>query len=149
MKKISIILLLVTSTTVYPATINRSVPITLNLLAKITISKVQDLIFPNATLTGSAFNIVVDTGDSGAATFNATGGNNRSITRSVTQPSINMTAPGAVGSILVDSFTVSGPTAFDPSGNANGLKVGATAHILASSEDGDYSGSATLRVTYQ
>ncbi len=122
---------------------------TLKLYKPITISKVQDLAFPDTTLTGSAIDIVVAPGDSGAATFNAEGGKNRNITKSVVESSIDMSAPGVTGKIAVDNFILTGATAFDGSGNANGLKVGATAHVLADSEDGDYSGTATYRVVYQ
>ena len=128
---------------------NQSFNISLKLFKPITITKVQDLLFPDTTLTGSAFNITVATTDSGAASFNAQGGKNRSITRSVVESSINMSAPGVATNIAVDTFSLSGPTAFDASGDANGLKVGAVAHVLALSEDGDYTGTATLRVIYQ
>ncbi len=121
----------------------------LQLLKPITISKVQDLLIPDTTLTGADFNVVVSTSDSGAVTFNARGSKNRNITRSVMEPSIELSAPGVAGKISVDTFIVAGPTIFDESGNANGVKIGATAHVLATSESGDYSGIATLRVVYQ
>lgn len=146
MKKLFIMMMLVGATAM--AT-DQSFNISLKLFKPITITKVQDLLFPDTTLTGSAFNITVATTDSGAASFNAQGGKNRSITRSVVESSINMSAPGVATSIAVDTFSLSGPTAFDASGDANGLKVGAVAHVLALSEDGDYTGTATLRVIYQ
>jgi Domain of unknown function (DUF4402) len=121
----------------------------LKLFKPITISKVQDLLFPDTTLTGSAFNIVVLPADSGAANFTSQGGKNRSITKSIVQSSINMSASGVVGTIAVGTFVLSGPTAFDASGNITGIKVGATANVLAASEDGNYTGTATLRVVYQ
>lgn len=121
----------------------------LKLFKPITITKVQDLLFPETTLTGSAINLVVLPADSGAANFNAQGGKSRNITKSIVESSINMSAPGVTGNIAVDTFVLDGPTAFDASGDANGIKVGATAHILAGSEDGNYSGTATLRVVYQ
>ena len=121
----------------------------LKLFKPITITKVQDLLFPDTTLTGSAFTIVVLPADSGAANFNAQGGKSRNVTRSIVESSINMSASGVAGTIAVDTFVLSGPTAFDASGNISGIKVGATAHVLAASEDGIYSGTATLRVVYQ
>ena len=121
----------------------------LKLFKPITITKLQDLLFPDTTLTGSAFSLVVLPADSGAATFNAQGGKNRNITKSIVESSINMSASGVTGTIAVDTFVLTGPTAFDSSGNANGIKVGATAHVLAASEDGNYTGTATLRVVYQ
>ena len=148
MKKLFILISLLTlSATVSAA--DQSFNATLKLLKPITITKVQDLAFPGTILTGSGIDIVVATGDSGAATFNAQGGKNRNIARSVVESSINMSASGVVGTIAVDTFILAGATAFDSSGNANGLKVGATAHVLAASEDGDYSGTATFRVVYQ
>ncbi|MEI6093084.1 MAG: DUF4402 domain-containing protein [bacterium] len=128
---------------------DQSFNLTLKLYKPITITKIQDLLFPDTTLTGSAFDITVATTGSGAATFNAQGGKNRNITKSIVESSINMSAPGVTGSIAVNTFAISGPTAFDSSGNANGLKVGAVAHVLAASEDGNYTGTATFRVVYQ
>ena len=127
---------------------DQSYNLSLRLLKPITITKVQDLSFPDRTITGSAFNVVVATGNSGAAIFTAQGSKYRSITKSVVESTINMSAPGVVGTIAVDTFSFTGTTSFDGSGNATGLKVGATAHILASSQDGNYSGSATYRVVY-
>ncbi|MFH1223989.1 MAG: DUF4402 domain-containing protein [Pseudomonadota bacterium] len=129
---------------------DQSFSVSMKLLKAITISKIQDLSFPDTTLTGSAFTVAVAPADSTAAVFNAQGGKNRNITRSVVEVGgINMSAPGVATTILIDSFLLSGPTAFDGSGNANNIRVGATANILATSEDGDYSGTATMRVVYQ
>ena len=121
----------------------------LNLFKPIAITKVADLSFGNRTITGSAFAVTVATTDSGAANFTATGGNSRSITTSIVESSINMSASGVVGNIAVDTFLLAGPTAFDASGNATGIKVGATAHVLSTSLDGNYTGVATLRIVYQ
>ena len=145
MKKLVVIMMMVGATAM--AT-DQSFNVSLKLFKPITITKVQDLLIPQATLTGSAFDIVVATSDSGAAAFNAQGGKSRTITRSVVESTIDLSASGVSGKIAVDNFVLAGPTAFDASGNANGLKVGATAHVLAASEDGDYSGSATMRVIY-
>ena len=146
MKKLFVLMMLLGATAM--AT-DQSFNISLKLFKPITITKVQDLLIPNTPLTGSAFDVVVATGDTGAASFDAQGGKNRSITRSVVESSINMSASGVVDVVAVDTFDLAGPTAFDASGDANGIKVGATAHVLAASEDGDYAGAATLRVVYQ
>jgi len=148
MKKIFIMISLLTLSAVAMAT-DQSFSTSLKLFQPITISKVQDLLFPNTTLTGSAFTIAVLPADSGAASFNAQGGKNRNITKSVVESSINMSASGVVGNIAVDTFVLTGPTAFDSTGNITAIKVGATAHVLAASLDGNYSGTATLRVVYQ
>ncbi|MEI6093024.1 MAG: DUF4402 domain-containing protein [bacterium] len=148
MKKLFILISLLTLSSVAMAT-DQSFNASLKLFKPITISKIQDLLFPDTTLTGSAFTIAVLPADSGAATFNAQGGKSRSITKSIVESSINMSASGVAGTIAVDTFVLSGPSAFDSSGNANAIKVGATAHVLAASEDGNYTGTATLRVVYQ
>lgn len=148
MKKLFILISILTLSSTAMAT-DQSFNLSLKLFKPITITKVQDLLFQDTTLTGSAFNVVVLPADSGSATFNAQGGKNRNITRSIVESSINMSASGVVGTIAVDTFVLSGPTAFDASGNANSIKVGATAHVLAASEDGNYTGTATLRVVYQ
>ena len=148
MKKLFILISLLTLSSTAMAT-DQSFGASLKLFKPITITKVQDLLFPDTTLTGSAFTIAVLPADSGAATFNAQGGKNRSIIKSVVESSINMSASGVTGNIAVDTFVLSGPSAFDASGNANAIKVGATAHVLAASEDGNYTGTATLRVVYQ
>lgn len=148
MKKLFIMISLLMISGTAMAT-DQSFSVSLKLFQPITITKVQDLLFPDTTLTGSAFNLTVLPADSGAAAFNAQGGKNRNITKSVVESSINMSASGVTGNIAVDTFVLTGPTAFDGSGNANGIKVGATAHVLAASQDGNYSGTATLRVVYQ
>jgi hypothetical protein len=146
---ILIFLLVVPATASPSTTINTSFNINLNLVANITITTVQGLLFPDQTITGSAFNVTVATGDSGAASFNATGSPSRSITASIVQSSINMSASGVTGTIAVDTFVIAGPTAFNSSGSLTGLKVGATAHVLSGSQDGNYSGTVTLSITYQ
>ena len=148
MKKLFVLICALTISATAMAT-DQSFNVSLKLFKPITITKVQDLLFPDATLTGSAFNIVVLPADSGAANFTAQGGKSRNITKSVVESSINMSASGVTGTIAVDTFVLAGPTAFDASGNATGIKVGATAHVLAASEDGNYTGTATLRVVYQ
>ena len=148
MKKIFIIISLLMIAKTAMAT-DQSFSTSLKLYQPITITKVQDLSFPNTTLTGSAFNVTVLPADAGAASFTAQGGKSRNITKSVVESSINMTALGVTGNIAVDTFVLTGPTAFDGTGNATGIKIGATAHVLAASQDGNYTGTATLRVVYQ
>ena len=152
MKKCLTILALtmLVGSTAYAA--DQSFNATLKLKAPIIITPLTNLAFPDASITGSAQNITVAPADAGAASFSATGGKNRNITRSVVESSINMNA-GVVGdNIAVDTFVLSGPTAFNGSGAilaASPIKVGATAHVLASNADGDYSGTATFRLVYQ
>ena len=147
MKKLFIIISLLILPVNIMAT-DQSFDISIKLLKPIYINKVQDLLFPPTTLTGSDFDLTVLPSDSGAAVFNAQGGNNRNITKSVVESSINASAVGITGTISVNNFVLTGPTAFDGTGSASGIRVGATVHILAISEDGNYTGTATLRVVY-
>jgi hypothetical protein len=149
MKKLITVLAISILTGTYAYASDLGFNATMKLKAPIALTKVTDLVFPDTNLTGSAFTVVVAAGDAGAANFNATGGKNRTITKSVVEASINMTAVDAVGSIAVDTFTFGGPTAFSAAGVANGMRIGATAHILAATQDSDlYTGSATFRVVY-
>ena len=121
--------------------------ISMKLYKPIDVTKVSDLDF-GTQVQGTAADIVVATGDAGAAEFSASGGKNRSITKSVVETTVNLISGS--DTITVDTFTVDGPTAFDgKTGLAAGLKAGATAHILSTTPDGDYAGSATYRVVYQ
>ena len=126
---------------------DQSFNVTMKLRAPIVLTEVTPLVFPDQT-TGTAQDITVVTRDAGAASFTATGGRNRSIARSVVESSINMDAGIRGDNIAVDTFVLGGPTAFDGGGNITGLKVGAGAHILATNPDGDYTGTATLRIVY-
>jgi hypothetical protein len=128
---------------------NQPFHLTMRLFKPITITNNKNLIFPTTTLIGANVSLVVGPDDAGAADFSIFGGKNRSVIRTVIESSVRLTASGSAGGITVDRFTVAGPTAFDASGKANGLKVGATARILADSTDGDYAGVGTFRVIYQ
>ena len=119
----------------------------ISLLAPISITEINALSFPDA-VAGSNQSLTVLPTDAGAAEFNATGNANSNITVSVVEASINM-SDGSGNDILVDTFAVTAPASFDGSGNANGMKVGATANIEAADPAGSYSGSATFRVIYQ
>ena len=147
MKKLFILISLLTLSATASAT-DQSFNATLKLIKPITITKIQDLLFPDGTAHGSAYDMVVATGDAGAATFNAKGGKGRNLARSVVESSVIL-SDGGGQTLTVNTFVVAGPTAFDGFGDANGLKVGATLHVLASSHQGTYSGSATFRVVYQ
>ena len=128
---------------------DQSFNMTLRLFHPITITKDRDIIFPTKVLTGTDETLVVNASDTGAAVFDAYGGKNRSLVRSVVETSVTLSAPGVDTPITVDAISVEGPTAFDPAGKANDFRIGATAKILASSKDGDYVGIGTFRVVYQ
>jgi hypothetical protein len=147
MKKLLVLIsLLAVSGTVHAIGTSQSFNATMRLMQPIVITTVQGLTFPDQSITGSAFTATVATTDAGAATFNATGGNNRTITSAVGSSSIVMTS-GSMN-MTVDTFVVTGPTAF-VSGVANGFKVGATAHITTADLDGNYTGSNTFTIAYQ
>jgi len=101
--------------------------------------------------SGQTKDVIVDPNDSFAAIFNASGAPNTNFTTSIIENSINIiTGDGsdATKRINVSTFTFSGLTSFDGTGNVNGIKVGATFHILSNNIPGDYSGTATLRIIY-
>ncbi|MDF1653479.1 MAG: DUF4402 domain-containing protein [Coxiellaceae bacterium] len=129
--------------------------VSLNLFSAIHVTKVADLDFGNAVL-GAAQSIVVNGKSAGVAKFNATGDRNARIMAQVVETSITMAngAGGANNQITVDNWNYSGNLSsggegqFDVSGSLQDLRVGGVAHILADTAYGNYTGNATLRVTY-
>ena len=119
----------------------------IRLLKPIVTTVVQPLSFPD-TMAGSSSSVVVSSTADSAAQVDVQGGANRTIHSYVVENSIAMTSPSSSSNVRVDGFSVKSPTAFDSTGKAK-LSVGATAHILASNEDANYAGNATLRVIYQ
>lgn len=119
----------------------------LRLLKPIVTTTIQSLSFPD-TVVGNDTAVVVSSTSDGAAKFDVGGGANRTIFSYVVENSITMTTSSSSSGVMVDGFSVDSPSSFDSAGKAK-LNVGATAHVLASNEDADYSGSATLRVIYQ
>ena len=112
------------------------------------ITATHALTFPS-TVAGSISNITVSTYDAGAASFTANGLASTPFTKAIVESSIQMIHSTNAGqNIVVDTFILEGPSVFDLSGNATGLKVGATAHITASNVAGHYSGSGTFRIVY-
>jgi hypothetical protein len=122
----------------------------IRLFKPIAVSNIQDMSFTSNSALSSNQNALELKAGSGAAIFNikSQGGSNRSMVSAVVESSVNMSAPGVKGTIPVSNFKLSAPTAFDASGNANNIKVDATAKVLASSEEANYEGTATLRVVY-
>jgi hypothetical protein len=104
------------------------------------------LLFPEA-IAGTAQSYTTAPADSDAAQFNATGEAGRLVTATVVSASVTL-SDGAAGEITVDTFTFSGASAFDGSGNM-APRVGGTVHIDAADPAGDYSGTNTLRIAYQ
>ena len=127
---------------------DQSFTVQLSLALGTTIQYHQGLIFPDTTITGSNINLIVATTDAGAASFDSSGRRNRNLTKSVVETTISLSAPGVAGTIQVNNFTVAGPTRSDNTGHAYGFRVGGTAHILSTSLEGDYEGTATFRVIY-
>lgn len=136
---------------------NASMNAKLRLLSPLTITAVTDLDFGDA-LEGVVNNVVVATGDAGAASITATGFPNAAVVASLQDASITMTTGAGTTSpeqITVDTFTLGGSVsgagvgAFDGSGDISGILVGGTAHILAEDVAGNYTGSNTFVLTYQ
>jgi len=127
--------------------------VTMKLLAPIVITEVSPLTFPNSP-RGTAVNVVVATGDAGAATFSATGSPSTAFVKSMVTPSVTLLLGGVPSGgdltkeIVVDTFVLAGPSAFDAAGNAVGMKVGATARVSANDQAGNYSAVATFRIVY-
>ena len=121
--------------------------VSLRLLKPVVISEVRSLAFPDTT-TGTTSQIVVSSTGDTAAKFEVVGSANSNIVSTVVEHSIVMSAPSVSDPIVVDGFTVQAPLALNELGKAS-VGVGGTAHINNSNEDGDYSGSATLRVIYE
>jgi hypothetical protein len=141
------LVLMFVATTIEAVAADQSFNITLRLGYPIVVTKVRDLTFPDTVFSGTQ-NIVVNRASANAASFTVTGRRNRSITRTIVPTSINMSAPGVASTITVDTFSIQGPTSFSSSGTAS-FTVGATARVLAASVDGDYVGTAAIRIVYQ
>lgn len=122
--------------------------ISLRVLEPMLLESVQNLVFPDVTVSRTAFSVTVSPNDAGASTFWAEGRGNRAIAYSVVTPTIYLSAPGVETNIRVDGFDVYGPTVFNSDGTAS-FRIGATANLPANIQGGDYSGVATFRVTYQ
>jgi len=120
------------------------------LYAAITVQLVKNLDFGYQIL-GLAKSVIVAPTDSGAASFNASGLTvGRTTTCTVTQSSITMSngGSGATNQITVNAFRLSGcTTPVPPGGQILGIGVGATAVISANDLAGDYTGTATFRIT--
>jgi hypothetical protein len=114
------------------------------------VTKLSDLVFP-VQIWGLASNPIVNVSDAGAATFSATGTAGRTARITVRQATIYMTngGGGANNKITISNFQVNnGTPVFDPLGNLNNIRVGARAQITNKKNEGDYSGTATLRLVY-
>ena len=121
--------------------------VSMKLLKPIVISEVRSLSFPN-TNTGISTSLIVGSSDEKAAEFNLVGSANTNIISAIVESSISISAPGVSNPVLVDNFTVKAPLALNDQGKGT-IGVGGTAHVTQDSEDGNYIGSATLRVIYQ
>ena len=117
------------------------------LLKPLAISQVKSLAFPSTNI-GISTDLVVHSTDDNAAQFQLVGSANTNIISTVVESSISVAAPGVSKQVIVDSFTVNAPLALNDKGKGT-VGVGGTAHINQDSEDGNYMGSATLRITYQ
>lgn len=135
---------------------DESFTVTLNILAPIVLTESQPLAFSNS-LAGTDNDVVIAPTSGDAAKFTATGEADHAATGSIVENSIILVTGEGVDSseqITIDSFVlggdmnVGGNMTFNAEGNANDLKVGGTAHILAEDIIGSYSGAATFRLVY-
>ncbi len=129
--------------------------VSLVLFSEIEVQKITDLNFGDIMLNG-AKDVVVGVNDDGVAKFRANGDRNAHIIAGVVQDHIVLKSrtSGPNHEITVDNWTYGGNVngkgqgKFDGSGNIQNIRVGATAHLTANTMYGNYSGSATMRVTY-
>jgi hypothetical protein len=118
----------------------------IRLLKPITTTLVQPLNFPDAE-AGVGQNLVVKTTSDNAATFAITANKNSFINSTILESSVTLSSTSTPSTITIDGFRVTAPSATNDQGKAI-IKVGGTAHVDAKDLNGDYSGSATLRVVY-
>jgi hypothetical protein len=118
----------------------------IRLLKPIITTQVRPLDFPDAE-AGIGQNLVVNPTSEKAAVFELTGSRNSVINSSVLENSITLTSSSNNSTVTIDGFKVTAPSAMNDQGKAT-IKIGGTAHVEAADMDGDYSGSATLRVVY-
>ncbi len=118
----------------------------MRLLKPIIATQVRGLDFPDAE-AGIGHNLVVNPTSENAAVFELTGSRNAVISSTVLESSITLSSPSSGTSITIDGFKVTAPSAINDQGKAT-IKIGGTAHVDAEAQEGDYSGSATLRVVY-
>ena len=112
--------------------------------------KLTDLIFP-VQIWGLASTVTVGVNDAGAATFTATGTPGATAEIRVTKNSVNIDngIAGNNNKIEIDAFTINNETpVFDVTGQITNIRVGARATITAVKNEGEYTGSAKLRLTY-
>ncbi len=147
MKKALILISILGFSTAAMAADTAPFSVTMSLFAPIAVTKINDLTFPAAQATTVA-DVPVATTDAGAATFSATGEPSKAFTASVVSSSISLARVGGGDPITVDTFVISQPAAFDVSGDAAGLAVGATAHVTATNIAGSYAGTNTFRIVY-
>lgn len=127
----------------------------LSLYAPIAITTVQNLSFGHIP-AGSSTEVTVSPDDADAAQFTASGDPSGNVVGSVTDSSITMSNGGSGSSnqITVDDWTYggsmssSGSASFGPDGTLSNLRVGGTANVSSTNEPGDYTGTATFRLTY-
>lgn len=129
--------------------------VTLTLFSEIKVEKVKDLEFGDVVM-GQAKNIVVNDLSDQAAKFRANGDRNARISVKVVEESIKMKTQtsGPKHEIVVDQWNYGGNVDgngdghFDVNGAIQNIRVGGVAHVRADNEYGNYTGTATLRVTY-
>ncbi|OUS04022.1 hypothetical protein A9Q81_06290 [Gammaproteobacteria bacterium 42_54_T18] len=128
----------------------------LTLLSPITLTMQNSLSFP-AVIAGENKTLITHPASSDAVIFSATGESSAPVTGTVVESFVVMkTGSGLDESekIQVDSFITGGELStdgtgiFDTNGELSNLRIGASAHIEENDVPGDYSSTATFRLTY-
>ncbi|MDF1653480.1 MAG: DUF4402 domain-containing protein [Coxiellaceae bacterium] len=124
--------------------------VSLELISSINVKKMADLNF-GQVLMGGDKNVVVNPKSRGAASFRVSCKRNARIRAKVVESSIKIKdgVAGANNEIVVNDWSYS-IGAHDDAGRGKDrrVRVGGVAHILDDTAYGNYSGSATLRITY-
>lgn len=126
------------------------------LLKPISITQQSDISFAELK-AGKNARVTTRANDNSAIVFSASGQPNTSITATIVEDQITLVTGNGESSekqIVVNQFTTggnlnqNGSATFDANGQLSDLRVGATAHVLASNQAGDYTSNATFRVVY-
>ncbi|MFH1223991.1 MAG: DUF4402 domain-containing protein [Pseudomonadota bacterium] len=108
------------------------------------------MVFP-VQIWGMNANVILGPNDAGAAVFSAKGDPNRNAKTTIKEAGIIMTTGTGITPgerIKVQGFLVLAPTAFNALGQMTNIRVGATAIVSQNNVEGDYLGSATVRIVY-
>ncbi len=129
------------------------------LLGSITLTKIQDLSFPQQSVGTAETSYIVKPKDATSAAFSATGTSNAIATLTFGAAAVDLacnlgtgTCTPGTNTIIVNAFTCDITNCsyqFDSTGRINSMSFGATENVAANSKSGTYTGSQTITLTYQ